>query len=509
MAKIFIYGAGAFGTALAKVFENNEVLIYSIEKDVVDEINTKGTNNKYLPGIKLNCKATTDPSILRDYEAIIISVPSKAIRPVCAEIKKYYSNQYIISTSKGIEGGKVMTDIVKEIIGCRQDKVMALSGPSIAGEIAKGLPTIVMLAGSRLATLKMKSILETEKFFINITTDIQGVQYLGFYKNILAILMGLADGLDLGNNFKAALITKAYKDFYNLNTHKIRRHTFIGYAGLGDFYVTATSQDSRNRRFGDMLAKGMQPKDIKSKINQTVEGYDNLIQLKDDKNIFVDKNLVDTLNKIFENPSTEFIKESLIWYMRSLNIKTIIFDWGNVLTEGNYSMKVAGVLAKKYSLNQKELFKDLERNEKEVLLGHGSFLDFFKRIKKIYPAIKYDFFIKAYKDSVTYDKDMIEYCKNLKKDYSLYILSNNYSIIASILHKSEFSKIFDGMVFSNDIHMVKPHKDIFQYLLKKYKLHAETCLFVDDMKRNIRTAELARINAVHYTNINDLKKVFS
>lgn len=506
MAKIFIYGAGSFGTALAKALEAHEIMIYSIETDVIEEIKTKHLNSKYLPGISLKCDATTDLCLMKDYELILISVPSHVVRIVCKDIKKYYSGQYILSTSKGLDNGQVMTDIIKEIIKCRPDKLMALSGPSIAKEVAAGFPAMLMLGGHRQVTLKWKKILETERFFIKVTTDINGIQYLGFYKNVIAILVGLADGLELGNNFKAALATKAYSDFYYLNIHHIRRHTFIDYAGLGDFYVTTTSNDSRNKRFGQMLAKGIKPTDIKSKINQTVEGYDNLMQLNEDNTVIVDRNIVHTLKKIFENPVPEIIKEALIWYIQSANIKTIILDWGNVLTKGNYTMRVAGILAKKYDLDTQELFKELEDNEKHVLLGNGSYLDYFKSIKKIYPKIKYDVFLNAYKDSVTYDKDLLEYCRKIKKNYSLYILSNNYSIIASILKKSELSKIFDGMVFSNDVHMIKPRKDIFQYLLKKYKLRAENCLFVDDMKKNIRTAELARFNAVHYTDISELKK---
>jgi len=467
MAKIFIYGAGAFGTALAKVFEKHDVIVYSIEKNVIEEINKEHHNTKYLPGIRLNCRATSELSMIKESEIIIIAVPSKAVRLVCGQIKKYYSGQYIISTSKGLENGEVMTKIIKDVIKCRPEKIMAISGPSIAKEIASGNPTMVMLGGYRHVTLKVKRILETGNFFIKITTDINGIQYLGFYKNIIAILVGLADGLDLGSNFKAALVTKAYSDFYYLNISHIRRHTFIDYAGLGDFFVTATSDDSRNRRFGKMLAKGTQPKDIQSKIHQTVEGYDNLMRLQDNGSLVVDKNLVNTLNKIFHNPDPQMIKDSLIEYIRSMNITTIIFDWGNVLTKGNYSMSVAGRLSKTYGINQRELFRELEKNEKQALLGHDSFLGFFRRIKKLYPNIKYNLFLRVYKDSAILDPKMMQYCKFLRKNYSLYLLSNNYSIIAPILQRSELSEIFTGMVLSNDIHMIKPHKDIFQYLHSK------------------------------------------
>lgn len=511
VAKIFIIGSGNFGTALAKSFSrNNKVHIYSIDQEAINNIQKHHENKRYLPGVILNnITCGSDIKEVKDYEIIIFAVPSQAVRSVANALEPYYNDQIIISTSKGLSNnGLLMTDIIEEALMCEKSKVVALSGPSIAQEVGEGLPVQVMLGGTNTVTKRLKLILENENFFIKRTTDKKGIQLLGFYKNIIALLIGICDGLNLGNNFRAALVAKAYSEFYYLNINKnIRRHSFVDNAGLGDLYVTATAPNSRNRRFGEMLAKGMSAESIKKDIGQVTEGYDNLLMLKnlEDKS-YIDENLLNTLLKIIEGRSPEIIKSMLIKYLRTSDIKVIIFDWGNVLTQGNYSQRVAGLLSKKYGMDAKELFVRLERHEREALLGNETFIKYYSRIKKDYQKIKYSFFLSAYKRSVTWDDNIIDYCKELGKKYRLYILSNNYSIIAPLLKKSVLSKIFNGMIFSNDVHLIKPHREIFHYMIEKYKLRPENCLFVDDSRKNVKSAQFLKINTIEYKNLEQLKK---
>jgi len=153
----------------------------------------------------------------------------------------------VISTTKGLSPeGHVMTDVIEKNLKCKLSNVLALSGPCIADELAYGKPTMVMLGGKKIITSKVQKILETEHFFIKNTTDKTGIQLLGFYKNIIALLVGICEGLELGHNFESSLMTRAYNEFYHLNaTINIKRHTFVSPAGLGDLYVTAMSPHSR------------------------------------------------------------------------------------------------------------------------------------------------------------------------------------------------------------------------------------------------------------------------
>jgi len=507
---ILIIGSGNFGTALAKVFsQKNKVHIYSIDEEAVYEINTLKENTRYLPGVKLKgVTAGTDLSVAKDYDVVVYAVPSKAAAAVSLQLTKYYSGQIIISTSKGISSdGKIMTDIIEETLGCLPNKVVALSGPSIAGEIALSKPAIVMLGGNKDIVRKLKC-LETDKFFFKTTTDKRGIQLLGFYKNIIALLAGLCDGLRLGNNFKAAVISKAYSEFYYLNIGRnIARHSFVDFAGLGDLYLTSTSPRSRNRRFGLMLSKGKDAESIKKIIGQAVEGYDNILlleQLKDKS--YIDENLLGMLLRILEGCSPENIRLLMLKYIRAPEIKNIIFDWGNVITKGYYTKDVAKNLAAEYAIKEKSIFSALESNERRALLGEEDFASFFKRIKKEFPMIRYSSFLKSYKDAISWNTALLDYCRQLKQRYRLYLLSNNYSIITPLLKRSVLKELFDGMVFSNDIHMIKPRKDIFEYMLRKNSLRAENCLFIDDSHKNVVSAQRLKINTLQYKGLAQLKK---
>ncbi|MGV8141174.1 MAG: NAD(P)H-dependent glycerol-3-phosphate dehydrogenase [Candidatus Woesearchaeota archaeon] len=319
---IGIIGSGNFGTALAIVFSSkHKIVLYDVNESVVSEINSAHTNSRYLQGFTLNgnVSASTDISSMHDAELIIVSVPSKFMKDVCMKLKPYYNQQIIISVTKGLSTeGHVMTEVIEAELGCDASKVLALSGPCIAAELAQYKPTMVMLGGRKDVAMKVKNALESESFLIKTTMDKKGIQLLGFYKNIIAILMGICEGIGLGSNFESSLMTRAYNEFYQLNAAvNIRRHTFVSQAGLGDLYVTAMSHDSRNRRFGHMIGEGMSINEAKDKIGQTIEGYENVLLLHNMKNkSYIDKELVDILMEIIHNgKSREQIKDMLMKYL--------------------------------------------------------------------------------------------------------------------------------------------------------------------------------------------------
>jgi glycerol-3-phosphate dehydrogenase (NAD(P)+) len=511
--RIVIIGSGNFGSALAKVFsQSHDILLIDKNKKLVAEINKEHTNNSYLPGIKFpkNVVATTKFAMIQKNDVLLLALPSQAVPGVCKALKKYYTQQIIIATSKGLsKEGLVTTEVIESILSCRPTNVLALSGPSIAKELASGKQALLALGGDKAKTRQVKSFLETDNLFLKTTTDKKGVQLLGFYKNIIALLVGLCDGLGLGNNFKASLITKAYNEFYALHAGKsIRRHSFVGPAGLGDLYVTTMSAHSRNRRFGYLIAQGCSAVMAQKKIGQTVEGYENILLLDGlKKKSCIDENLVRMLLAILhQHLQKDKVKSLLVKYVYAPDIKYIIFDWGNVLTKGYYSLQVASVLSEKYGMKKRELLKRLESEESNALRGVEPFKVFFLRVKKWYPQISYKDFLAAYKDSLTYNKELLSLCRSLKKDYRLFVVSNNYTVISPLLRHSILRDIFEGMVFSNEVHLVKPQKDIFSYALQKFQLQAESGLFIDDANKNVRAAEEVGMHAVQFKDITKIKK---
>jgi glycerol-3-phosphate dehydrogenase (NAD(P)+) len=519
MVKIFIIGAGSFGTALAQVFsqsKDNDVCLYSIEKDVVEDINKNNLNSKYLKEIKLNKKITATLNLdeSKKYRILILAVPSQAAFYALNDLKKVYNNQIIISISKGLfKDGKVITDLILDTLGCNKSKVLALSGPSLAAELAAGNPAAVMLGGNRSTTRTVKKQLQTPSFFIKTTIDIKGIQLLGLYKNIVAILVGLCNSFDLGKNFRAALLSKAYSEFYYLNVNKknILRHSFIDFAGLGDLFLTATAPDSRNIRFGFMLGQGKTIDQIKKEVGQAIEGYENLLVLKELKDkSYIDENLLNLLLDIINHThEKKDIQTHLMKYLSSYNIKNIIFDWGGVLTDGNYSNNVATILSVKYNIDKTKVLNVLVTHEKGLLLGSESFREYHSKIKTIIPEIDYAALASAFKDAINWNEEMIKYCEELKlNDYKLYLLSNNYDIVTEILKKSKLKGIFEGMVFSNDVKELKPGFKIYKHLIEKYSLRPENCIFIDDSAKNTKAAESNKLNALQFKNITQIKKDF-
>jgi len=279
--KITVVGGGSWGTALAKILAEKgfEVLLFVRREAVVEAINKENENPFYLPGIKLpkKLKATLDPEIaFKNSEILLWAIPSFALKDVVKTYKKFVDKiLYHISGIKGIDFNTEKTpySILKEELPAKVH-IFVLGGPSFAKEVAKGLPTAVVLAGeNEEETKKMQELLAVPYFRVYRSDDPIGVEIAGALKNVIAIASGISDGLGLGLNARASLITRGLLEIIRLGV-KLGGNiqTFYGLAGMGDLVLTCTGSLSRNYQVGYRLGKGEKLENILTDLRQVAEG---------------------------------------------------------------------------------------------------------------------------------------------------------------------------------------------------------------------------------------------
>ena len=279
MSYIAVIGAGSWGTTLACLLTEKgyDVSLWAYEKEIADEINGSRVNSIYLSDVILpvNLKATNNiGDAVKQAHYILNVVPTQFTRSIFKEAEKYISKDaVIISASKGIEQGTLLTvsAILKDITG---RKIAVLSGPSFAKEVLKKLPTAVTLAAENADfSLQLQEIFNTHYFRVYTHTDVLGVELGGALKNVIAIASGISDGLGLGHNARAALITRGLAEIIRLGERMgADKRTFSGLSGLGDLVLTCTGHLSRNYSVGVSLGKGMKLKDILSSTKSVAEG---------------------------------------------------------------------------------------------------------------------------------------------------------------------------------------------------------------------------------------------
>ncbi|MBK3331886.1 NAD(P)-dependent glycerol-3-phosphate dehydrogenase [Persephonella atlantica] len=284
---ISVIGSGSWGTALAQVFSEKfeQVFLWGRSEEVVSNINEKRENIKYLKGIKLreNIHASTDlKKVFRESDIIVVAVPTQHIRDVLKDID-FPVDKPVISASKGIEIDtlKLISDVIFETLKIDRKLIFALSGPSFAKEVALGLPTAVTLGGEISIGEKLQMALNTQSFRLYLNEDITGVQIGGAVKNVIAIATGASDGLGLGNNARAGLITRGLYEMTKVA--KIfggKPQTLYGLSGMGDLVLTATGELSRNRKFGFLIGKGLSVEKALEEVGQVVEGVKTVKALK-------------------------------------------------------------------------------------------------------------------------------------------------------------------------------------------------------------------------------------
>lgn len=275
-----VVGAGAWGTALADLLKRNghEVSLWAFETDVAESINSRRENARFLKGHQLTAgiKASSDlPSVVAEAETVVFATPSTVLRSVAASASAGFKRgATAIVATKGIEQSScaLMTDVVAaEIPGAT---VVALSGPSFAAEVVRCQPTAVVLASADESAARAAQQTFNSPYFRTYShRDVTGVELGGALKNVMAVATGVADGLGLGFNARAALITRGLAEMIRLGTSLgADASTFAGLAGLGDLVLTCTGSLSRNREVGVEVGKGKRLADILSARETVAEG---------------------------------------------------------------------------------------------------------------------------------------------------------------------------------------------------------------------------------------------
>ena len=279
--KIAVLGDGGWGTALAVLLRNKgfDVSLWGAFRENIDALTRDNENKKFLPGINIpkGVSFINDmSSACEDANLIILAIPSRFLRKVLLEnidtLKG--SSAGFLSVIKGLEQKtlKRMSEVVSELLG--EKDLAVLSGPSIAPEVARAIPTTVVAASSDEAfASKVRDIFRTERFRVYTNTDVIGAELGGALKNIIAIAAGISDGLGFGSNTKAAIVTRGLLEMTRLGVAMgASQDTFKGLSGLGDLLTTCVSAEGRNRGFGEALGKGKNPEDALKGSVAEIEG---------------------------------------------------------------------------------------------------------------------------------------------------------------------------------------------------------------------------------------------
>ncbi|AHE67799.1 NAD(P)H-dependent glycerol-3-phosphate dehydrogenase [Legionella oakridgensis] len=282
---IAILGAGSWGTAIAihLAQHGNRVLLWGHSPQHVEDMLREQCNRRYLPEVRFpdNLKPIADlAACIAQASEIIVAVPSHAFAELLTKLPKPASG--LAWLTKGLDPGshKLLSQLVTEHWG-DSFPMAVISGPSFAREVAKFLPTALVVAGKNNHYAQtIRDILHQKNIRVYQSDDIIGVQLCGAVKNVLAIACGISDGLHYGANAKAALITRGLAEMSRLGICLgARQETFMGLAGVGDLVLTCTDDQSRNRRFGLQLGQGIGLVEAEKHIGQVVEGKHNAAQV--------------------------------------------------------------------------------------------------------------------------------------------------------------------------------------------------------------------------------------
>jgi len=278
---VTVIGAGSWGSALALQLARNGHLVnlWGHDEAHIARLLKERQNVEFLPGVSFPDTIRPMASLQQAVEGVqylLLVIPSKAYREFLQKLKPYINNQTrVFWASKGfeIESGKFLHQLVIEELEVEHYGV--ISGPTFATEVARNMPAAVTCAGNQAeSTQEFASILHGEHFRCYTSSDVIGVEVGGALKNVLAIAVGAADGLGLGSNTRAALITRGLSEIMRFGEAMgARKETLMGLSGLGDLILTCTDNQSRNRRFGLAIGQGQSVDQAITAVGQTVEGY--------------------------------------------------------------------------------------------------------------------------------------------------------------------------------------------------------------------------------------------
>ena len=278
MAKITILGCG-FGTALAIMWDKygHNVTAWSKYQEEIDAIMNDGEHKRLLPGVIVppTIRLTTDINCVSDCDILVFAIPSRFVREVAQKVKSYVKKDTIVvNVGKGFEENtdKRLSQVLKEELP--DNRIAVLTGPSHAEEIGRNVPTtIVVSSEDEDSMMYLQETLQNDRFRIYRNSDLVGCELGGALKNPIALCCGIVEGMGLGDNTIAALMTRGLAEITRLGVAMGgKRETFDGLSGVGDLIVTCCSMHSRNRRAGILIGKGVTPEEAVRQVG-TVEGY--------------------------------------------------------------------------------------------------------------------------------------------------------------------------------------------------------------------------------------------
>ena len=299
MTKIAVMGAGSWGTTFAKVLADNpdnKVVLWARREDIAEEINTDNRNGDYLPGIALpkSLTASTDvAAVLKDVDQVYLSVPSQSLRGNLEEWGKLFpKDAIIVSLMKGVEKDTSlrMSEVIEQVTGISPSKICVVSGPNLALEIAEGQPAASVASSVDQGTSKAVAEAATNEYFTTFTNrDVIGTEFGGILKNLIAVAIGIVNGVGYGQNTKASIMTRGLAELTRFAVaYGAKEKTMVGLAGLGDLIATSESSLSRNHKAGEMLGKGYTLREVQKRMSQTAEGLSSvapILQLAKAKNV--------------------------------------------------------------------------------------------------------------------------------------------------------------------------------------------------------------------------------
>lgn len=282
MTRVAVFGTGSWGTTYAAVLADagSEVRMWGRRADLVDQINSSHVNGDYLPDLHLPeaISATTDPEEAVDgVDIVVLAVPSQTLRVNLAQWADFLPRHAaVVSLMKGVELGttKRMSEVIAEVAGVAPERIVVVSGPNLAKEIAAKQPAAAVVACVEESLAQRVALACAAPYFRPYTnTDVVGTELGGAVKNVIALAVGMAEGMGMGDNTKSTIITRGLAETVRLGVALgADPATFSGLAGIGDLIATCMSPLSRNHTFGVNLGRGMTVLEVVAMTNQTAEG---------------------------------------------------------------------------------------------------------------------------------------------------------------------------------------------------------------------------------------------
>jgi glycerol-3-phosphate dehydrogenase (NAD(P)+) len=284
--RVAVLGAGSWGTTFAKILADGgaEVVMWARRPELAREISESKRNSDYLPGINLPRSLRASSSlefVLHEAEQVYIAVPSRSLRENLDAVRHLLPTEsVVVSLMKGVEKGTRlrMSEVLYEELALQPERVAVASGPNLALEIAREQPTAAVISSESIETATAVAMVATNPYFRSfVNTDVIGTEFGGVLKNLIAVAIGIVDGVGYGENTKASIITRGLAEMTDFSVaYGARPETLSGLAGLGDLIATCESPLSRNNTAGRLLGQGYSFSEVIKQMNQTAEGLSSV-----------------------------------------------------------------------------------------------------------------------------------------------------------------------------------------------------------------------------------------